>query len=154
MAVLLVFGACSPETANTAFLCDTDRGGSRGCPSHQSCLAGRCRRGGATGTVLCAGTVCDETQQCCVDGVGAPKCIAANETCDGAGAICDQRADCASGDFCCSGATTACGSTCDTAACLDATLDCPSGAPNCCFGKDRDLDLEVPWGRCSAEPCT
>ena len=153
MCWLVAVAACTPDTANTAFRCDTDRGGSRGCPSGQSCESGRCRRGGAVGTVLCGSATCTTEQQCCVDAANPPRCIAADASCPGAGALCDQRADCAAGDYCCSGETTACGGTCGEAACLDAVLDCPSQAPNCCFGKDMTLDLALPWGRCSNDPC-
>lgn len=152
--LFVIVCACAPDASDTAFLCDSDRGGDRGCPSGQSCVAGRCRRGGASGTVECAAETCSTTEQCCVDGINPPRCIAANASCPGASAICDERADCAAGDYCCSGSTTACGGTCKVAACLDADLDCPSPSPNCCFGKDTDdTDLELPWGRCSAEPC-
>ena len=41
----------------------------------------------------------------------------------------------------------------DEAACLDGPVDCPSEAPNCCFGRDTNLDLNLPWGRCSNDPC-
>jgi hypothetical protein len=152
--VFVIVSACSPDADNTAFLCDSDRGGDRGCPTGQSCISGRCRRGGATATVRCDSDICSESEQCCVDGINAPRCIAASASCPGAGAICDQRADCVGGDYCCSGLTTACGESCEVAACLVGGDDCPSPTPNCCFGKDSgDTGLELPWGRCSAKPC-
>ncbi len=102
--------------------------------------------------MLCASGTCTAAEQCCIDGINPARCIAAAASCPGVGAICDQRADCVGGDYCCSGPTTACGVDCEFPACLDAALDCPSPKPNCCFGPD-DLGLDIPWGRCSAQPC-
>lgn len=151
--LIVIATACAPDASDTAFLCDTDRGGDRGCPSGQSCKSGRCRRGGATATVRCDSTICSESEQCCVDGTNPPRCIEASASCPGAGAVCDQRADCVNGDYCCSGFTTACGGSCSVAACLEGG-DCPSETPNCCFGKDNDdTDLDLPWGRCATNPC-
>lgn len=150
--VLGVASACAPDASDTAFRCDTDRGGHHGCPSGQGCVYGRCRRGGATGMVECGAETCTERQQCCVDGTNPPRCIAADATCPGIAALCDDRADCASGDYCCGGETTACGGSCAVVTCLDGVLDCPSDSPNCCF--DTALSgLDVPWGSCSPLPC-
>lgn len=150
--IVVIASACAPDVSDTAFRCDTDRGGDRGCTSGQRCVYGRCRRGGATGTVICGATVCGEADQCCVDGANDPRCIAADATCPGAAALCDGRSDCAGGDFCCSGDTTACGGSCDATACVEAS-DCPSPQPNCCPGSDVS-GFAVPWGECSARPCT
>jgi hypothetical protein len=142
--VLVLLVACAPDTSNTAFLCDE----SHACPTGQTCTGGRCRRGSGGDGVACMGATCSPEQQCCVDGVNAPRCIPAGDTCAGSGALCDGLEDCQSGDFCCSDTLTRCEPQCTfDAVCLQGS-DCPSASPNCCFGSD------VPWGTCSDLPCS
>lgn len=147
VALVIVIAGCEPDYRGTAFRCDTDRGGTRGCPDDQTCEAGRCRRGGATGTVECGGAgTCGFDEQCCVDQLLTPRCIPAGDACAGRSALCDERFDCADGDFCCDADTTSCGETCDSYACV-ADDDCPSEAPNCCAA------AIVPWLTCTLTPC-
>jgi hypothetical protein len=143
---MLLAIACEPGYRDTAFRCDTDRGGERGCPDDQGCAYGRCRRGDAVGEVACgsAGT-CTVEQQCCVDETGAAGCVAAGEACPGRSALCDGPADCAAGDTCCNGETTACGASCEQAACVTDD-DCPS-AQHCCDQPG------VPWRACAETAC-
>lgn len=112
------------------------------------CVNGRCRRGipGDAG-VLCGGTLCDVSQQCCIDTINLPRCIAVGDVCLGTSALCDGVEDCQAGDRCCADAhMVTCQATCDRFACRD-TNDCPSTVPNCCFTSD------TPWGVCSVSPC-
>jgi hypothetical protein len=141
-------GGCEPDYSGTAFRCDTDRGGSRGCPDDESCISGRCRRGGVTAQVACgAGVICSVEQQCCYDFENGARCVPAGDLCPGRGALCDSKNDCANGDGCCSDETTACGESCNKHACaVDA--DCPSEEPNCCH-----QFLSTPWGECSLYDC-
>ncbi len=127
LSLVIGIAGCSPDTTNTAFKCDA----SHGCPTGQSCLAGRCRRGGASGEVDCGVETCANLQMCCADGVNVPHCIAAGKDCNGIGALCDGVEDCQAGDACCAGSTTACGVDCETTVCVDDD-DCPTTEPNCC----------------------
>lgn len=145
---VLAFVGCTPDYDATAYRCDTDRGGTRGCPADQSCQGGRCRRGTVpASTIGCMGTTCTTPdQQCCIDGINPPRCIPAGDVCPGTSALCDGRADCAGDDYCCGGTTTACAESCEVTSCISAA-DCPSAEPNCC---DDDL---TPWGTCTNVPC-
>lgn len=127
LSLVIGLAGCSPDTTNTAFQCDA----SHGCPTGQSCVAGRCRRGGVTGEVECGVETCTGAQMCCVDSINPPRCIEAGMDCVGIGALCDGLEDCQAGDACCAGDTQACGVDCETTACLDDD-DCPSTEPHCC----------------------
>lgn len=144
LAAALAVAACEPDYAHTAFLCDRDHG----CPSEQTCMMGRCRRGAPTGDgVLCGSNRCALSDQCCLYEPGEPTCIAAGSACPDAAALCDGIEDCQDGDLCCAdGNTVACDRTCHTWACLDGD-DCPTTEPHCCHEDDR------PWGTCSQPPC-
>jgi hypothetical protein len=145
--VVLVAG-CAPDYDTTAFRCDTDRGGQRGCPTGQTCQAGRCRRGAIPASVIgCMAMTCiTPDEQCCIDDNNPPRCVPAGDVCPGISALCDGRADCAGSDLCCSGTTTACSENCELTACVSAA-DCPAAEPHCC-----DTD-ETPWGLCTNDPC-
>lgn len=144
---MIVLAGCEPDYSATAFRCDSDRGGTRDCPDDQTCVSGRCRRGGVTAPVACgmAGT-CSVEQQCCYDDDNGARCLPAGDVCPGKAALCDGKTDCAGGDGCCNDRTTACGLTCETYACA-LNADCPSEVPNCC----RQFD--VPWGECQLSGC-
>jgi hypothetical protein len=140
---LLLLG-CEPDFSNTSFQCDDQHG----CPEHQNCIAGRCRRGSTTGDgVVCDTATCDITQQCCLDNFNPPRCIPAGDVCEGTSALCDGVEDCDPGDHCCSATLTTCGASCMTTACRTA-VDCPSEEPNCCAVMDQ------PWSECSTFPCS
>lgn len=134
--------ACAPDYAQTSFLC---RSGER-CPDGQSCVGGRCKRGGELGDgVKCGARSCLATEQCCIDATNPPRCVAGGETCPGASAMCDGLEDCAAGDQCCDGdrdAFVTCHASCDTPVCQD-DADCPASEPRCC--RLRPL---VTWGTC------
>jgi hypothetical protein len=137
--------ACEPDYAHSAFLCKDEHG----CPSGQSCMMGRCRRGtpAAPDGVKCGSAPCDPTQQCCLYSTG-PSCIAASDVCPEASALCDGAEDCQLGDRCCADSdTVACDETCASYACQDKD-DCPTTQPNCCH-----YDPTLPWGICSSQPC-
>jgi hypothetical protein len=140
LLVWLVAG-CGPDYAHSAFRCDA----THGCPSGQSCISERCRRGVPEGaTVDCGAAICDvATQQCCIDGINAPRCIAAGDVCPGVGALCDGREDCIDRDRCCADDDTiACFESCKDYACRDDD-DCPSTAPNCCATAQLGVCLEI-----------
>jgi hypothetical protein len=134
--LLLALIGCQPDLEGTAFRCDA----THGCPSDQSCISGRCRRV-APQLIDCAGNACLSDQQCCVDDINPPRCIAAADACPGSAAICDSVDDCAPDEHCCNGTVTACGLHCDNTACHDDS-DCPSTEPHCC------PQAIVPWGEC------
>ena len=146
--IVALLASCAPDYAHTAFRCDQDHG----CPAGQTCLADRCRRGALTGDgVVCgagSGAVsCATTEQCCVDSINPPRCIAAGALCPGTGALCDGSEDCQAGDRCCSdGEAVFCDAACTRFACRD-DADCPSTEPNCC------PEFATPWGRCSELGC-
>ena len=139
---------CEPDYSETAFLCDV----THGCSEQQACVGGRCRRGGAAGTVGCGvGGVCTPEQQCCVDSSNPPRCIPAGDECPGYGALCDGIGDCQQGDACCYGLLTYCHAECKlpmvyTVCTVDP--DCPSAEPHCC------PDADVPWGYCQFGACS
>lgn len=141
----LALVACGDlDTRGTAFRCDD----TRGCPGDQTCVFGRCRRGGATGEVGCGAVTCTTMEQCCVDTVNAPRCIPAGDVCPGRSALCDGREDCQAGDLCCHKELTVCQESCadDGVACTS-NDDCPSDQPNCCPFN------ELPWGLCFFGEC-
>jgi hypothetical protein len=145
LALIALLASCSPDYAHSAFLCkDPD-----GCPSGQTCLMGRCRRGIATAPdgVMCDHATCDQTQQCCLYTTGSPTCIAVGDVCPDTSALCDGVEDCQAGDRCCAdGSTVACDASCKDYACQRGD-DCPTTEPNCCHFDTR------PWGTCSSQPC-
>jgi len=140
-----MLGACERDYADTLFLCDAERG----CPDDQSCVGGRCRRGGAAGEVACGpGGTCTAEQQCCVDSANPPRCIPAGDECPGYGAICDGPADCQASDDCCDGDIASCRASCGNKSAVCAVdADCPSGEPHCCN------DGDYPWGFCQLFAC-
>ena len=141
----LALAACGEvDTAGTVFRCDERRG----CPDDQTCVFGRCRRGGVAGEVGCGGATCSAMEQCCVDSVNPPRCIPAGEVCPGVGALCDGLEDCQAGDRCCSAKLGACHETCDDVACTTAEA-CPSDEPHCC----PNPGTPTPWGECRFAPC-
>ena len=147
VALLLgcLVASCAPDYDHSAFRCDPDHG----CPSGQSCIGGRCRRGvPGDASVACGGATCDVAmQQCCADGNNAPRCIRAGDECPGPGALCDGPGDCLGDESCCGDSqTVACFTSCKRYVCVTGA-DCPSKAPNCCPGED------VPWGECSNDGC-
>jgi hypothetical protein len=136
LLAMLVIG-CEPDLDGTAFLCDPDHA----CPGDQTCIDGRCRRV-APQFIACGGaTTCFPDQQCCVDNINPPRCIAAADRCPGRAALCDSMDDCAPEERCCNATVTACGLHCETVAC-EVDPDCPSDKPHCCPQGD------VPWGEC------
>jgi len=141
--ILALVASCAPDYGHTAFRCD----GERGCPAGQTCYTGRCRRGAPTGDgVGCGALTCDASQQCCVDSLNPPRCIAASDVCPGTAALCDGSEDCRAGDRCCAdGDTVFCDASCGHYACRDGA-DCPSTEPNCCTA-------DTPWGLCSKLGC-
>jgi hypothetical protein len=142
LVIVIGIAGCQPDYSATAFRCDA----THGCPTGQSCEAGRCRRGGAVGEVACGAATCTTAEQCCVDPPNEPACIAAGDQCLGNGALCDGSEDCQLGDRCCVGPLNTCGAGCAETACLD-DEDCPSTEPNCC------LDVALPWKQCLRVPC-
>lgn len=138
LTIVLLIASCAPDYAHSAFLCDARHG----CPDGQDCIQGRCRRAERTGEdvvcssstcdgVLCGGQTCDRSQQCCVDGSEIARCAAAGVACLGRSALCDGRADCRAGDYCCADGDSFCDAHCDHYACrLDG--DCPPTTPSCC----------------------
>lgn len=142
--LVISLAACEPDYSDTAFRCD----GEHGCPGEQTCVYGRCRRGGAVGRVQCGGTPCMESEQCCSSGGAGTRCIPAGDVCDGKSALCDSLDDCQPGDECCGGDTAACGASCPENEQQCATdADCPAGTePFCC-------DTGQPWKRCRSSSC-
>jgi hypothetical protein len=136
---------CGPDYEHSAFRCDA----MRGCPSGQSCINERCRRGlPREPSLVCGDATCDVTiQQCCVDGDNPPRCIKAGDVCPGVGALCGGVANCQGGDWCCfDDDALACFASCKTYACRS-DADCPSEEPNCCL-----ITTALP-GRCAGSPC-
>lgn len=136
-----LFAGCAPDYADTAFLCTVDGD----CPADQGCAGGRCKLGGAIGDgVRCGAITCTSAEQCCVDGINAPRCVRGGGTCPGRGAMCDGVEDCPTGTSCCQGnlEIITCGPRCDSTVCHD-DADCPAALPRCCFH-----DPTVPWGTC------
>jgi hypothetical protein len=144
VGVLVVgtLGACEPDYDGTAFLCDA----THGCPSGQMCFGGRCRRKDGA-VVVCAGTTCAPNQMCCVDFFNGARCLDASDTCGGDQALCDDIADCATGERCCDGKTTACAQVCESEIACTTTADCPGDMPNCCAQPIN------PWKVCNSLPC-
>jgi hypothetical protein len=144
LSILLLVGGCEPDYGHSAFLCNEEHS----CPEDQMCVLGRCRRGTPRGDagVECQDATCDAAQQCCVDGVNPPRCIAVGVVCQGTSALCDGVDDCQLGDLCCAdGHTVTCDKTCRDFACHSGA-DCPATVPNCC-------PSDMPWGECSQFPC-
>jgi hypothetical protein len=149
LVILGLVAGCyqDPDYSGTRFRCDDVRG----CPAGQTCIGGMCSdgsggpdAGGADG-VACGSQRCANGDQCCVDFIGAPSCLAAGVTCAGFAATCDGIEDC-DGNACCrEGAAIACGAACNEQICLE-PADCPPGAAMCCFG----ITLGEPWGHCLA----
>ncbi|MFN0248561.1 MAG: hypothetical protein ACKV2T_16835 [Kofleriaceae bacterium] len=147
LALFLVISlaACEPDYSGTAFRCDDERA----CPDEQSCVHGRCRRGGAVGRVQCGGALCLETEQCCHSGALGARCIPAGDVCDGRSALCDSLDDCQAGDECCDGETAACNESCpenETRCTTD--NDCPAGTEPFCCGSSGS-----PWKKCEDFAC-
>jgi hypothetical protein len=145
-ALLAMVGlvACAPSYDGTAFRCDA----AHGCPTGQSCLAGRCRRAMPV-AIACGSATCMPDEQCCVDVVNPPRCLPATETCPGDAALCDTRDDCAPVERCCNtddGAACALACDSDHVACI-VDADCPGDAPHCC------PQPIVPWGECALLSC-
>jgi len=133
--------SCAPDYERSAFRCDLDHG----CPSGQSCIGGRCRRGvPADAGVECGDSRCDVAeQQCCINGPSA-RCVGAGDVCPGVGALCDGPEDCLGGELCCADSdTVACFASCKTYVCND-DVDCPTGT-HCCSIPG------TPWGVCADE---
>lgn len=139
----------TPDYAATRFKCDA----AHICPDNQICVSGACtgNGGGASVGVSCGSTTCGAGQQCCLDFVSAPYCIALSASCDGVDAACDGIEDC-QGNACCEGIglDIACSSTttCPTGQdqiCRDPSDCANSATKQCCF--DVGLPGE-PWGRC------
>lgn len=147
IAILLAgLAACyeAPDYGATTFRCDT----AHGCPEGQTCLDGLCRGGGGTrhDGVACGAQTCPSGQQCCVDFISAPHCIAAGAQCAGFGATCDGLEDCDTGTCCEVGARADCTpGACNDPVCLQ-PADCPAAQPMCCLG----LTPGEPWGHCEA----
>jgi hypothetical protein len=140
-----IVAGCGPDYEHSAFRCDT----MHGCPSGQSCINERCRRGAPRDAGLqCGDKTCDVTiEQCCVDGDNLPRCIRAGDECGGVGALCGGTANCQDRDSCCAdGDTIACFASCKDYACRSDS-DCPSQEPNCC-GATAALP-----GECSKPAC-
>lgn len=144
LVLVISLAACEPDYTGTAFRCD-DR---HGCPDEQTCVFGRCRRGGAVGRVQCDSTLCADSEQCCSSTFAGTRCIPAGEVCDGASALCDSLDDCAAGDECCAGMTAACAASCPEERRCASDADCPAGTePFCCD------EVGTPWKTCAAFAC-
>src|SRR5438045_836533 len=134
----------APDYGATMFRCDA----AHGCPEDQACIDGLCRGGGGGkhDGVACGAQVCASGQQCCIDFISAPRCLAAGVTCPGIGALCDGLEDCDAGVCCQTGARVDCTtSSCSQQICLQ-PADCPAAQPMCCFG----FTAGEPWGQCGA----
>src|SRR5258707_8315082 len=112
------------------------------------CFGGRCRRKGGA-VVECGATTCAPDQQCCSDVIEGDRCLAADDTCPGETALCDDPTDCAPKERCCSGPVplTVCALRCELdIACLKDT-DCPGDKMHCC------PQTLVPWKICRSISC-
>ena len=140
----------TPDYAATSFKCDT----AHACPDGQTCVNGACSGGGSAVGVACGSIICAANQQCCLNFLDVPSCVALVASCDGLSATCDGIEDCG-GNACCAGIdlAIACRSTpqCliqDTdQICRDASDCTDPAAKQCCFGSGLPGE---PWGRCGS----
>ena len=144
MIAAVLLAACEPDYDGTAFRCDDGHG----CPTDQSCFAGRCRRKGGA-VVACGAKTCAPDQQCCTDVIDGDRCLAANDVCPGDSALCDDPTDCAPMERCCTGASTltACALRCEQDIACIKDADCPGDKMHCCPQTLR------PWKACSSITC-
>ncbi len=143
--LVISLAACEPDYSDTAFRCDD----THGCPDEQTCVYGRCRRGGFVGRVQCGATSCMESEQCCSSGAAGTRCIPAGDVCNGDSALCDSLDDCQPGDECCAGDTASCAAACpeDETQCTT-NSDCPAGTePFCCDNTGS------PFKKCKQSAC-
>jgi hypothetical protein len=133
----------APDYGATMFRCDA----AHACPEGQTCIDGLCRGGGGSGQgsgVACGAQMCASGQQCCIDFISAPRCLAAGVSCPGLAATCDGLEDCAAGACCFIGARADCTTaSCNDPICLQ-PADCPAAQPMCCLG----FTTGEPWGHC------